>query len=414
MRKTRGNWTRGIRRIGGLAALALLAAATPHADASAQDQGRLVSYVAVGSGGAKARNLYDDQGLVVLEIPSGMVLAVHGERSGWLEVEVPGGFRVWVFGEYVRPAAEAGVLQITGDNVRMRPLPSSGPESLPLRQLLAKGDRVRLIQRHDASLELREDWVQVWSPPGARAWVRASETVPLPAGADGPKLWAAASVGALQRPPQATSKGQAVPAAAPATKATAEARQVTDLMQTADARLRAEREVDEAGGTPDYAGAIAAYEAVLKVSDGGPTADVARGRIRLAQSYAEAHALREELENEKAALDSALAKREEERTAARERDVYEGRFASRGWLESAPVLGGDPVWVLRWSGDRVAEVVCTSGRYDLSLFAGFEIGIDGDVLRGPLLAADQSVARPQQVDVRRIEVLAGRQTRPTR
>ena len=156
------------------APMALAAPAAP----AAQDTGKL-SYARVGTGGATARNLYDQQGLAVLEVPAGTVLAVHGERSGWLDVEVPGGFKVWVFGEYVRAASEAGTLQITGDHVRMRPLPSSGAESLPLRQHLSRGDRVRLIRRNNSSLDLRQDWVQIWSPAGARAWVRASETVAL-------------------------------------------------------------------------------------------------------------------------------------------------------------------------------------------------------------------------------------------
>lgn len=415
MMRTQAGW-----RMSGIAAALLVtgwmgsASAAPSSGALAavpsavkQEAGKL-SYARVGTAGATARNLYDQQGLAVLELPAGTVLAVHGERSGWLDVEVPGGFKVWVFGEYVRAASEAGTLQITGDHVRMRPLPSSGAESLPLRQHLSRGDRVRMIRRNNSTLDLRQDWVQIWSPAGARAWVPASKTVALGAGDDGPKLWATAVVGASARP---VSKPAAVPASAPAKSPVAEARKVTDLMRIADARLQSERAFEEAGGSPNYGAVVAAYEAVLAVSDGGPTADVARGRIQLAQSYAEVYAIRVELEQGKAGLAAALEKRDQERAAARERGVYEGRFGSRGWLETMETDTGEQVWILHWSGERVAEVICSTGRYDLSIFADYEIGIDGDVVRGPLTGMNEFDSRPRQVDVSRIEVLSGRKGR---
>lgn len=402
----------------GAALVATLVLTGPVAEASPanaaaaplQDDAALLSYARVGTKGATARNLYDQQGLAVLEIPAGTILAVHGKRSGWLEVEVPGGFKVWVFGEYVRPASDAGFLQITGDHVRMRPRPSSGPESLPLRQLLSRGDRVRMIGRNDASLDLRQDWVQIWSPAGARAWVREDQTVALAEGSDGSKLWAAAAVGVANRPAKAVPVPATAPAKAAAQPAAAEARKVTDLMKTADDRLRAERVVEETGGTPNYTGVIAAYEAVLATSDNGPTADVARGRIQLARSYQDAYQLRLDLEAEKANLEGALARRDAERAAARQRGEFEGRFGSRGWLEATPNAKGEKVWILHWSGERVAEVVCTSGRYDLGVFAGYEIGIDGAVLRGPMMGSNDTIALPRQVDVRRIEVLSGRRS----
>lgn len=74
------------------------------------DATKFLRYVRVGANGAKLRNIYDAQGLVVLEGKADEVLAVYSERGEWLEVEAPSGFSVWVFGEYLAPSADAGVL----------------------------------------------------------------------------------------------------------------------------------------------------------------------------------------------------------------------------------------------------------------------------------------------------------------
>jgi hypothetical protein len=51
-----------------------------------------------------------------------------------------------------------------------------------------------------------------------------------------------------------------------------------------------------------------------------------------------------------------------------------------------------------------AQIVCTSGRYDLDLFVGYEIGTRGLDLQ-PVIAGGRSLPR---IDVGRIEVLSGR------
>jgi hypothetical protein len=66
--------------------------------------------------------------------------------------------------------------------------------------------------------------------------------------------------------------------------------------------------------------------------------------------------------------------------------------------------------VLRFSGEDTAELVCFSGRYDLSVFEGFELGVNGELLRGPIEASAGRTFRAQQLNVARIEVLSGRAT----
>jgi hypothetical protein len=331
---------------------------------------------------------------------------VYQEHGDWLEVEAPGGFEVWVFGQYVKASSEAGVLEISGNGVQQRPIPSSGNESYPLTPSLARGERVRLITRHDASKPLAEDWVKVYSPAGVRAFVAKSETEPLPAGADGAALWAAAAMEAKKRLPASIgTTGAAGGTAVPAAAGTATPQQALDMLHQADQMLARERTQPK----PDYESVRAAYADVLKVVTGGATADLARRGLAEVDARIEATRIQSELEQERLRRDSELQRRQDALNKANQtQDLYAGRFDSRGWIEKRVVAGQAPSFVVRWGGDQVAEVVCNSGRYDLSVFAGYEVGVSGRELRGASAGDATKPAQPRLLDVSRIEVLAGR------
>ena len=379
-------------------------------------QGDKVRYVRTGPQGAKARNLYDKSGLVVLDVQPGTLMAVHSERGDWLSVEVPGGFKVWVFGQYVKAATQAGMLEITASEVRQRPIPSSGDQAFPIAPNLTRGERVYLIGRADKSLPLDQDWVQVWSPPGVRAWVARSETEALPAEVDGAAAWANAivAIGSARtktvptpdpaaRPPE----GGAVPAAAPGGKAEDAAGgeiprekrlQALDLLREADDMLARARSMD----VPNYDAVRAAYTRALEVSGNGPTSEILRSRLKEVDAYAEAATIKAELERARAEREeSQLERRQAIERAGKETDLYAGRFDARGWLERRDRPGQPGRFVLVWSGDEVAEVVCNTGRYDLPMFEDYELGITGF----------QTGARQKTIDVSRLEVLSGRYRR---
>jgi hypothetical protein len=338
---------------------------------------------------------------------------VHEERSGWLEVESPSGLAVWVYGQYVAPAPEAGMLQISGNDVRMRPLPSSGPESLPLRQLLGQGQRVRLLGRNDPSKPLAEDWVRVATPPGVRGWVAASETGPLPAGVDGATQWAQAVTEARKSqagiaPASATLDGGSQPSEAIRAEG-ADTQAVTTALRTAEARMSDARDAVQAGGKADYAAVREAYEDVLALNPGESTRKLVEDRIAICSAYVDGLALSTELEQQIATIDAALKRRQAEMAKAARRGPLEGRFDERGWIEKAAVVGEtDPVYVMRWRGEPVAELVCSSGRFDLDDFVDFEIGVAARDVRGPIAGPTAALTRPKRIDVSRIEVVSGR------
>jgi hypothetical protein len=384
------------------------------ADSASAQQGDNVRYVRAGPQGAKARNLYDKSGLVVLDLQPGALMAVHSERGDWLSVEVPGGFKVWVFGQYVKAGTQAGMLEITASEVRQRPIPSSGDQAFPIAPNLTRGERVHLIGRADKSLPLDQDWVQVWSPPGVRAWVARSQTEALPADVGGAAAWANAIV-AIQNTrtrsvptPQPADKppvAGAVPAAAPTGAAkdgaggevSRETRlQALELLGEADDMLARARGMD----APNYDAVRAAFTRALEASgNDGPTAEILRSRLKEVEAYAEAATIKAELEEARAQREEGQLKRRQAiEQAAKETDLYAGRFDARGWLERRDRPGQPGRFVLVWSGNDVAEVVCKTGRYDLPMFENYELGIVGF----------PTGARQKTIDVSRLEVLSGR------
>jgi len=87
------------------------------------------------------KNFPDAKGETVLDAQASALLAVYSERAGWLEVEPASGMKVWVHGSFVKRTTTPGVVEITANNVRMRPLPSSDEKSFPLPSKLDKGER---------------------------------------------------------------------------------------------------------------------------------------------------------------------------------------------------------------------------------------------------------------------------------
>jgi hypothetical protein len=390
-----------------------------------------VRYLAAGATGAKARNLPDANAAVVLDVPAGSVLAVYGERAGWSEVEAPGGFRVWVFGEYVKPSGETGVLEVSASGVNQRPAPSSSAEAYPLKPTLTRGSRVRFVRRQDETKPLAEDWLEVFSAPGTRAWVATTELDALAAGQDGAALWAKAVVEAGQRPAIAIP-GATLAAATPKSDAkkeksgdTSNASKTDDkaaksapekareMIRTADKKLDAERAKLKAGGAPDFQGVRKLYEeATLYAGADKDLADTLANRLAEVDTLADADDLRREMERKMAETESAKSDRDRKvKEAAAIRDVFAGRFDARGWVEKVTFAGQPTSYRLRFGGDVVAEIVCNSGRFDLDSFLNFDVGVNGLELRREQPGATGIANKPRVIDARRIEVLAGRAAR---
>jgi hypothetical protein len=386
-----------------------------------------VSYVRVKPGGASLRNLPDAKGVSVLDAAPATLLAVYQERAGWLEAEPATGMKVWVHGSFVKRTTTPGVVEITANNVRMRPLPSSDEKSFPLPSKLDKGERVRLIARADPSKQIGEDWIQVWSPPGARAYVAATDTAAVDSGEDVRKTWTAAATSARAAMPvvelggEGTSAATGTPgaktaaagggkavAAEAAAKNDPKSRAAAEKLEQADKLLATAKTAEN----PDFGPAKQAYQAVIAEAPQGDTARTAQARL-------DEISIREEIQGLKAEKSKAQTDRAQKLADAEARlkevnqrqDPLWGRFQARGWLENAATAGQPARYVLRWGGKDVAEISCGSGRYDLAKFLGFEVGIYGNVQKAAVPAAEGEPGSPAQIDATRVEVIAAHTTR---
>ena len=387
----------------------------PVAAASSAEAPKFVRYLRVGPNGTSARNLGDANGVSIGKLSAGSLIAVFKEEGDWLECEVPGGFEIWVFGMYVKASSEAGVLEITGSDVRARPLASSGVESYPLQPNLSRGDRVRLITRKDSSKSLAEDWVKVYSPPGVRGFVAKADCEALPAGMDGAKTWSTAVADTRKRKPADNTLlvstpvvGVALPAGAAAVQGDLTPQQALEELQRADSALAQERRAKQ----PNYAPVRAQYERVLASTKEGATADMAKRGLSEVDALVELQSLKGDLQNERARAAEDLERRKlAMKNAEMDADAFSGRFDTRGWLEKRVVPGQQATYLLRWGGDVICEIQCNSGRYDLSTFNGCEMGIKGRELRAAVPGDIGRVPVPRLIDASRIEVISCRPSR---
>lgn len=367
-------------------------------------------FVRVAEGGAQIRNLPDPKGLVVRALRGGALLGLRGERDGWLMVEPPEGLEVWVYGEFLRPAG-GGWLEVTGNNVNLRPLPHSQASSFPLELRLHRGERVRMLERRDPTKPMEEDWVKVVSPPGIWGWVAASSTQALPAGFDGRAAWAGAARAASEAAPAAPGPGaQAQPSTAPpAAGAQSRLDQAHQLMASEAQKPK-----------PDWQRVRQAYLEVLELDSQSGVASVARARLAEVETRIDLAQVSADLAREREEREAELARLRKELEASTLRsDPLWGRYDVRGWLEREKRFGEPERFVLRWGGERVAEIVCEGGRYELSQYTGYELGLMGRLLARPREASGvQPGARTRAgegpplpiLDARRLEVISGRST----
>jgi hypothetical protein len=389
--------------------------AAPASGKSGTDNVTPLRYARAKSGGAKIYNLADAKGVELGSADADALLAVYSESAGFLEVEPAAGLLVWVSGKYLATTDEAGVLKVTGNGINMRPSPSSLSEnSYPLQRSLNKSDKVRAESRAHPEKPLAEDWVRVYAPAGTHAWCKKSDVVD----ATGSDL--AAQFSSAQKEAHAAGKVWIEPKPASTTVATAPK---SDKPGAADPKPAAAKPADEkaaAGASAqagselakadelykaavvsgEFASAKAAYQKIVDAAPTSSAADSARAGLQKISLHEEIAQIKADKASLQVDREKRLAQAEKDlREASLSSDPLWGRFQARGWLEKE----GDK-WIVRWAGKVTSEIVCSSGRYDLSSYEGYQLGISGALQRGA------SGDGPARFDVRRIEVLDSRGT----
>ncbi|TDJ76058.1 MAG: hypothetical protein E2O39_03625 [Planctomycetota bacterium] len=401
------------RVFGGLLALGATLGSVTGATAPALTAPQGTPYFARAKAGAVIRNFQDRQADGMRTMKGDELLRVHGTGAGvgFLQVEAAGGLEVWVYGQYLKPTTEQGVYSVTAKGVLMRPKASSGSGSMPLTTKLQRGDRVRLIARSDTSKPMKEDWVHVWSPQTARGWVLASEVVRAANQSEAGTAWKTTAVVRPSVPLPVKSVDASAPTGA---KGPAVAKKAPSRAQAA---LRAADELSaKAKANPsaaDHVAVIAAYQAVIELApEDSAVADFARRGVSEAMVRAEMAGIQADIaQAEVERLNKIEAIRAQDEANDLARMPLWGRFNGRGWLETE-VVGNEDHFYLRWGGDRTAEITCSSGRYDLASFQGFEIGVNGATARSATGTSVGRPALPMLLDLYRIEVISGTGAKP--
>lgn len=362
--------------------------------------------------GAVVRNFRNEKGKPVTNLEAGTLLLVHAESSNYYEVSSPAGFPVWVFGKYLTETGTEGVLKVVGTGVRMRPLPDSGVDSYPLSTKLTRGDLVQFIERADSDLSFEADWIQVYSVPHAHAWVSSMEVEMASDQEVAGREWTDSLRGLVDVPMKVALSEtvkpdeSVVPEQTPpeAGKIPEEAYRSLAYGKTLlEAAMNKGKDAAEA----DFESSIRAFSTVLgMVPESSIVAAEANSKLMQAKAYQTSAATRAtlaavELRQQEMVAEWAEAKRQEE---LRSTELM-GRFMGRGWVRKTG-RGDDARYFLYWD-DTIQEISCESGRYNLDLFLGYELGVRGMILRAASMATDDMPAEVSLLDVSRLEVISG-------
>ncbi|WP_145197459.1 hypothetical protein [Planctomycetes bacterium Poly30] len=372
-------------------------------------------------GSAVARNFPDQNGSALATIAPGTIVRAYRSSSGkpvFREVEVGGGFPVWVYGAYLQQTDVENVLMVTGSRVNMRPLPELSASAMALRSKLEGGERVLMLARANKAPSFNEDWIRIQAPVSAKAWIMDDSLEPIDR-VLGKLEWAE-----VNRPLPTTSRARASAgvsnastgrgAQAPATVRPA-ARQSAPVET---AVIQALSDADKAYVAADSLKTATAaawrdvVDAYASVVDEAPENSIthanasarmtdARMKLEVAEVREQLLAQRERRDEELRQLDEFLDHQDRKRTARWD------RYEERGWLESRNV-GGQKRWYLVFAGDTVAEVRCMSERYQLDVFDGFEIGVIGHEVVPVVQMTQTSLAEARVVDIQRIEVISAK------
>jgi len=383
------NDTMSFTRWTACAALLATLAASPAAAQNEQPE-----YYIAGPSGVTIRNVRDNAGIPVGKFRPETVLLVHETMGDWTQVEPAGGLTCWVLGAYLEETEASGRYSVKGNGVNMRPLASAGNGSFPMMQRLYNGDMVRMVSRKDPSAPFEEDWIQIRTPKGVHGWTMTNtlQAAPDPtqAGATWEGEWAEIleAMGVPDKPSAAPTEAEAT---------TPDPTDESDL-------IRARRMMNES--PPRYAEAKALYSAVLaKAPSGSTVAMAAENGLIQADAYASIEALQRQLEAERVEREQRESDRQTELDRRRaEGTPLMGRYDARGWVEARKMPNGEMGWYLRFGGKDICWVLCTSGRYDLNMFFGYEVGVTGSM-------TNDTGAELASCDMRSIEVIAGRSSR---
>lgn len=308
----------------------------------------------------------------------GQVVGVGRTQAGFRQVRLPLGPPGFINKKYATESAE-GKVRTVGKAVSFRYRPKSGEAAVAL---LEEGIELPVVGESDEWWRVRHATIEAWVPEAeVQVFEQAPETMKLAwtelrkAHEGEAAAWRAKVAAAQEAARQEAASRQAV--ADLETRFTAELRKPLGTQQLEPI----------ATALTELVGKLPAESPLL------PTLQALQKRVKNQQWAVEATALRD---NEPLPAKDV--------PAAGPTEVADGleRFAAIGWLRYEKPLGGVGRYLIEQGGQTLFVVSCSSGRYDLTVFVGREVG-----LIGPKRSPGGEELRI--LDVEKIEVLnAGR------
>ena len=102
---------------------------------------------------------------VIERLGEGLPVKVIDSGGGWTRIEAPDGFKLWVFGTYVK--GDGDNARISGQGVRARSLPSTGEQSVSPGRF-KENDRVKVLKTEG-------QWKYIQAPAHLHAWIKSDQ-----------------------------------------------------------------------------------------------------------------------------------------------------------------------------------------------------------------------------------------------
>jgi hypothetical protein len=189
-------------------------------------------------------------------------------------------------------------------------------------------------------------------------------------------------------------------------------RTVAEALSAAESKFAEARQRAASDQAPEITAVRAAFQAVLALGPDDSVRERVEQRLSACDTMQQMWEMKVQLEETKARDAAAQLAREKELEEAKLRASSGGKFDGRGWVTRRNYAGVDgPVYVVEFGNEAVAELRCTTGRFDLADFVDCEVGYIGVQAAGPTRSAMPGQSRPAAVDVRQIEIMALRTPR---
>jgi SH3-like domain-containing protein len=336
------------------------------------------SWARVRTGGAAVRRYAGEREEAFRTLEAGAVVRVRGSYNGWWRVSVPGGITGWISSSFLKSSDLPSERIVDADRVNFRVRPTT-TDNAPLEpDRLERGERVLLLEQSGG-------WAKVQAPPRLSAWIDAAQLEPL------------SDVAAAERSFEQQQNEHLQALVAEMQKAERERAYLAsdayaeDLLKAVDAQRDAEL---AKGSSGDFAAVRAAYEQLARNGvEGKPKSpkldekvverlkafEMAIGLLEVKSFEERTKAEQERIARER---EEALAEQERERlrVQAPTPDRVLENWQHFGWVrkDGEQTLSSGPVRYVIQRGDRPkVNLMCESGRYDLSDYVGREIAVRG-------------------------------------